>query len=83
MIENKIKDVKKNELTELVGVEGYDMGWQKRSSGKRYDSKSGHAFLIGLKTQKIVGVVLFCKECQICTEARKKGIIPPAHTNCP
>ena len=25
----------------------YDMGCQKRSSGQRYDSSSGHAFIIG------------------------------------
>ena len=25
----------------------YDMGWQKRSSVRRYDSSSGHAFIIG------------------------------------
>jgi hypothetical protein len=30
----------------------YDMGWQKRSSGKRYDSHSGHAAAIGCKTRK-------------------------------
>ncbi len=25
-----------------------DMGWQKRSSGRRFDSSSGHAFLVGI-----------------------------------
>ena len=25
----------------------YDMGWQKRSSGRRYDSSRGHAIIIG------------------------------------
>ena len=25
----------------------YDMGWNKQSSGNKYDSISGHAFLIG------------------------------------
>ena len=28
----------------------YDMGWQKRSSGRRYDSHSGHAALVGKLT---------------------------------
>ena len=80
----KIEDAKQNGLTETVGLDvAYDMGWQKRSSGKRYDSKSGHAFLIGLTTNKIIGVVVFCKECRICNEARKKGIPPPIHPNCP
>ena len=83
-IEEKAKEVKKNELTELVGLDlAYDMGWQKRSSGRRYDSKSGHAFLIGLTTNKIIGVVIYCKDCRICTEARKKGVPPPIHANFP
>lgn len=30
----------------------FDMGWQKRSSGHRYDSLSGHAFLVGAYTKK-------------------------------
>jgi hypothetical protein len=29
-----------------------DMGWNKRSSGRRYDSLSGHAFLVGRHTRK-------------------------------
>ena len=28
------------------------MGWNKRSSGNRYDSNSGHAFIIGGITKK-------------------------------
>ena len=30
----------------------YDMGWSKQSSGTRYDSKSGHAFLVGALSKK-------------------------------
>ena len=81
-IEEKAKEVKKKELTELVGLDvAYDMGWQKRSSGRRYDSKSGHAFLIGLTTNKIIGVVVFCKDCRKCMEAEKKGVPPEPHAN--
>jgi hypothetical protein len=40
-----------NETRPSVAV-GMDMGWQKRSSGRKYDSNSGHAFLIGVKTCK-------------------------------
>ena len=29
----------------------YDMGWQKRSSGRRYDSPSGHGLLVGQKSK--------------------------------
>ena len=30
----------------------FDMSWNQRSFGGRYSSPSGHAFLIGTKTQK-------------------------------
>eukprot|EP00978_Attheya_sp_CCMP212_P030598 scaffold113033_cov31-Attheya_sp.AAC.1 len=40
----------------------FDMGWQKRSSGHRYNSLSGHAFLVGAYTKKI---------CSKCTRAKK------------
>jgi len=33
-----------------------DMGWHKRSSGMRYDSSSGHAFLVGILTRKPIGM---------------------------
>ena len=39
----------------------YDMGWQKRSSGRRYDSSSGHAFIIGASSKGIIGMVLYSK----------------------
>ena len=39
----------------------YDMGWQKRSSGRRYDSSSGHAFIIGARRKEIIGMVLYSK----------------------
>ena len=33
---------------ESVGITvSYDMAWQKRSSGQKYDSPSGHAFIVG------------------------------------
>ena len=42
--------VKKLELTV-----SYDMGWQKRSTGKVYDSISGHGFMIGCRTGNVIG----------------------------
>ena len=44
----------------------YDMGWQKKSSGKRYDSLSGHGFLVGLLTNQIIGMKVYSKVCSIC-----------------
>ena len=39
----------------------YDMGWQKRSSGKRYDSSIRHAFIIRVRSKGIIGMVFFSK----------------------
>lgn len=44
---------KQGEAKNCVSITAcYDMGWNKRSSGHRYDSNSGHAFLIGALTKK-------------------------------
>ena len=51
----------------------YDMGWQKRSSGNRYDSMSGHGVLVGCRTKKVIDVIVFSKICQKCQEQAKRG----------
>ena len=48
------------------------MGWQKRSSGRRYDSSSGHAFIIGARSKGIIRMVLYSKACQKCDTAEKR-----------
>ena len=47
-------------LTVKEDVEGpveltasYDMGWQRRSSGRAYNSRSGHGVLVGEVSGKI------------------------------
>ena len=47
-------------------VASYDMGWQKRSSGNSYDSPSGHAFLVGSRTKKIIAMIVMAKQCSKC-----------------
>ena len=79
-IEKKVDDVKNNRFTEHVGLDvSYDIGWEKKSSGRRYDSKSGHAFMIGLHTGFIIGVILFCKDCAKCVKVQKRVEMPLAH----
>ena len=51
----------------------YDMGWQKRSSGRRYDFSRGHAFIIGERSKGIIGMVLYYKACRKCDSAEKRG----------
>ena len=56
-----------------------DMGWQKRSSGRRYDSPSGHMFFVGSETNKILEYGLKCVSCDICDTANRLGIPVKSH----
>ena len=50
----------------LVLIDGvFDMGWSKCSSGRGYDSQSGHYYFIGKLTGKIAACVMYCKVCRI------------------
>ena len=50
----------------------YDMGWQKRSSGRRYDSSRRHAFIIVAMSKGIIIMVLYSKVCWKCDAAEKR-----------
>jgi hypothetical protein len=50
----------------------FDMGWQQRSSGKRYSSPSGHAFFIGGLSRKPVAIQVKSKICNYCFAWKKK-----------
>ena len=58
------------------------MGWQKRSSDRRYDSSSGHAFIISGRSKGIIGMVLYSKACRKCDAAEKRGEEAEEH-ECP
>ena len=51
----------------------FDMGWNKRSSGHKYDSFLGHAFIIGVYTRQIIDYVVFRKSCSICNKRTRKN----------
>ena len=51
----------------------YYMVWQKISSGRRYESSIGHAFIIGGIYKGIIGVVLYSKSCRKLYAAYKRG----------
>ena len=59
---------------------GFDMGWSKRSSGRRYDSQSGHCYFVGKMTGKIIACIVFCKVCRVCQAAEKRNEKPKKHT---
>ncbi|XP_067681224.1 uncharacterized protein [Haliotis asinina] len=58
-----------------------DAGWQKRGSGKCYDSLSGHCSMIGNRTGKVLGYSIRSKSCRMCYEAFKANRTPTEH-NC-
>ena len=58
------------------------MSWQKISSGRRYDSSSGHAFIIGGISTGIIVMVLYYKSCRNCDAAEKRGEEAEEH-ECP
>jgi hypothetical protein len=52
---------------------GYDMGWQKWSSGHRYDSHSGHAIPVGVLTNLPIGLVILNRFCRVCVSSEATG----------
>lgn len=61
-----------------IGV-SMDMGWNKRSSGRKYDSNSGSAFLVGVKTRKPVARCLKSLFCRTCVYHINKNKQAPVH----
>ena len=56
------------------------MGWQKKRSGRQYDSMSGHGYFIGCRTGKVVLCGVLQKLCSICTSYDKRNLSTPDHT---
>ena len=67
------------EITRVKLTGSFDMGWNKRSSGNRYDSNSGHAFIIGALSGKVICMRVYSKTCRICQYANKTQTIATAH----
>ena len=58
----------------------YDMGWQKRGTGKSYNSLSGVGHMFGQNSGKLVGVCTFSKRCAVCERAKARGEEPNHHS---
>ena len=61
-----------NEREKVGLVVSYDMGWQNRASGNSYSSKSGHAFVVGMQTRRIIDCVVFSTNCKKCEYKPKR-----------
>ena len=58
------------------------MGWNKRSSGRIYDSSSRHASIIGGRGKGVFGMVIYSKAYQKCDATEKRGEESEEH-ECP
>ena len=58
----------------------YDMGWQKRGTGKSYNSLPGIGHMLGHNSGKLVGVCTFSKRCTVCERAKARGEQPNHHS---
>ncbi|XP_052067585.1 uncharacterized protein LOC127706898 isoform X2 [Mytilus californianus] len=56
-----------------------DTCWQKKGSGRAYNSLSGVASLIGQKTGKVLHHTMRSGDCRVCTIANRKGEVPRKH----
>ena len=59
-----------------------DMGWQQKGSGRKRNSKSGHALTIGMLTRKPIAMATCSKGCGFCKTWRTRHGIdedPPEH----
>jgi hypothetical protein len=61
----------------------FDMAWQQRNSGSRYNSPSGHALLVGGVTRLPISYIIKSKICTFCKDWTKKhgaNVEVPPHT---
>ena len=79
LLEEGVEEVANEEGSPIQIAIKYDMGWQKRSSGRRYDSLSGVGSVIGNESGKVIGYGVRIKDCRLCTLHVRKGEIPPSH----
>jgi hypothetical protein len=54
----------------------FDMGWQQRSSGRKYNSPSGHSFFVGGLSRKPIALQVKSRICNVCLAWKKKH--PPS-----
>ena len=50
----------------------YDIAWQKCTSGKQYNSSSGHGLLMALHTNKVIAQIVYSCNCVCCRNEWKK-----------
>uniref|UniRef100_A0A8W8JLI7 Mutator-like transposase domain-containing protein n=1 Tax=Magallana gigas TaxID=29159 RepID=A0A8W8JLI7_MAGGI len=79
-LQEEVEATTKNKQSTSITV-SVDGAWQKRGSGRSYDSLTGHCSMIGSQTGKIVGYSVRNKFCRQCDNATERNQLPPPH-NC-
>ena len=74
----KIKNIP-DAIKKIGLVISYDMGWQKCSTGNIYESLSGHAYIIGVITGKIIGFMVNSKSYSKCKTGNRLDIDVEEH----
>uniref|UniRef100_A0A8W8JFW7 Exonuclease domain-containing protein n=1 Tax=Magallana gigas TaxID=29159 RepID=A0A8W8JFW7_MAGGI len=69
-------NIKKQSSSISVSVDG---AWQKRGSGRSYDSLTGHCSMMGVETGKVIDYSVRSKTCKICENAERKNTPPAPH----
>ena len=59
-----------------------DAGWQKRASGRAYNSISGHVFAVGARTKLVLNRIVYGQRCRQCDTAEALGAKAAEH-RCP
>ena len=72
-----MRNIKKGNLSsdEVSLIVMYDMGWNKRSIGNKYDSISGHGFVLGGNLKKIMNYRCMLKCSKICAQAERTKVL--------
>ncbi|XP_071652436.1 uncharacterized protein [Temnothorax longispinosus] len=70
--ENSITMAEVNQEESVKIVVSYDAGWQKRGTGRAYNSLSGQGSLIGHRSKLILGYAVRCKACAFCTRGHSR-----------
>eukprot|EP00957_Ditylum_brightwellii_P127231 9700844-Ditylum_brightwellii.AAC.1 len=57
----------------------FDMGWQTKGTEKNYNSLSGHSFMVGTCTRKVLSCLVKSKMCKICNLWESKELPAPVY----
>ncbi|VDI44533.1 Hypothetical predicted protein [Mytilus galloprovincialis] len=78
----KSVQIKEKDLSNGKVEASFDGGWQKRGTGWQYDSNTGHASMIGLKTGKVMDYAYRSRSCRVCEVHEERKETVSAHDCC-